>query len=80
MQDLQLASDTILRLKVNGRTYGKGGYTSPMPRLEKIVIDCLALAIAFFLAVLADFCSDAKESTIRDDSRGGSGHFTRLAV
>ena len=52
MQDLQLASDTILRLKVNGRTYGKGGYTSPMPRLEKIVIDCLALAIAFFLAVL----------------------------
>ena len=51
-QDLQLASDTILRLKVNGRIYGKGGYTSPMPRLEKIVIDCIALAIALFLAVL----------------------------
>ena len=51
MKDLEVASDTILRLKVNGKTFGKGGYSSPMPKI-KIVLGFLTFAIAVFLVVL----------------------------
>jgi hypothetical protein len=49
MQDLSRASKqgTILTIKVNGKTFGSGGFPSTAPESGKVVIFVFALGLVF---------------------------------